>query len=96
MEAVFVIGKYIRVVGTSAVHADNAARLVKGLLESERIRKEQYACPYRIFRRYLSECRQEDLLSIEDQLKDFEVKIENGEDEDNFYIFGTGLHFITM
>ena len=89
VEAVFVIGKDIRVVGTSAVHADKAARLVKRLLERESIREERFVCPSPIVRRYLSECRQEDLLSIEDQLKDFEVNIENGEEEDDFFISGT-------
>ena len=88
VEAVFVIGKDFRVVGTSAVHADKAARLVKRLLENESIREERFVCPSPIVRRYLSECGQEDLLSIEDQLKDFEVKIENGEEENEFYISG--------
>ena len=89
VEAVFVIGKDLRVVGTSAVHADKAARLVKRLLENESIREERFVCPSPIVRRYLSECGQEDLISIEDQLKDFEVKIENGEEENEFYISGT-------
>ena len=89
VEAVFVIGKDTRVVGTSAEHADNAASLVKKLLDSESIREEQFICSPPIFRRYLSECRLEDLHSIEDQLIDFEVKIEHGKDEDDLAISGT-------
>ena len=89
VEAVFAIGKDARVVGTSAAHADNAARLVKKLLESENIRQEHFICSSPIIRWYLSERRQEDLLSIEDQLKDFEVKIEKGKGQDDFDISGT-------
>ena len=89
VQAVFVIGKDARVVGTSAAHADNAASLVKKLLEIYSIRKETFACSSRIVRRYLSEICQEDLLSIEDQLKDFEVKIKKGKGEDDFDISGT-------
>ena len=96
VEAVFVIGKYTRVVGTSAVQADKATRLVKTLLESERIREEQYKCPYPIVRRYLSECSHEDLLSIEDQLKDFEVKIKKGKGDDDFEISGTKNGLISV
>ena len=89
VEAVFVIGKDVKVVGTSAGHADNAAGLVKKLLEIDSIRAETFVCSSRIVRRYLSEICQEDLLSIEDQLKDFEVKIKKGKGEDDFDIFGT-------
>ena len=89
VEAVFVIGKDARVVGTSAGHADNAADLVKKLFEIDSIRAETFVCSSGIVRRYLSEICQEDLLSIEDQLKDFEVKIKKGKGEDDFDIFGT-------
>ena len=57
-------------------------------MDSESIREEQFICSPPIVRRNLSECRLEDLLSIEDQLIDFEVKIEKGKDEDNFDISG--------
>ena len=89
VEAVFVIGKDARVVGTSAGHADNAADLVKKLLEIDSIRAETFVCSSGIVRRYLSETCQDDLLSIEEQLKDFEVKIKKGKGEDDFDIFGT-------
>ena len=87
VQAVFVIGKDARVVGTSAAHADNAASLVKKLFDS--IREEKFVCSSRIVRRYLSEICHEDLLSIEDQLKYFEVKIKKGKGEDDFDISGT-------
>ena len=89
VEAVFVIGKDARVVGTSSAHADNAASLVKKLFESDSIREEKFVCSSPIVRRYLSELCQEDLLSIEDQLKDFEVKIKKGNGEDDIDISGT-------
>ena len=88
VEAVFVIGKDTRVVGTSTAHADNAARLVKKLLESDNIREEQFICSSPIFRGYLSERRQEDLRSIENQLKYFKVKINKGKGNDDFDISG--------
>ena len=89
VEAVFVIGKDIRVVGTSAAHADNAASLVKKLFESDGIREEKFVCSSPIVRRYFSELCQEDLLSIEDQLRDFKVKIKKGNGEDDIDISGT-------
>ena len=96
VEAAFAIGKDARVVGTSAAHADNAASLVKKLLEIYSIRKETFACSSPIVRRYLSEICQEDLLSIEDQLKDFEVKIKKGKGDDDFEISGTKNGLISV
>ena len=88
VEAVFVIDKDTRVVGTSAAHADSAAWLVKKLLESDSIREEQFICSSPIVRGYLYECRQEDLRSIESQLKYFKVKINKGKGNDDFDISG--------
>ncbi|KAJ7351800.1 hypothetical protein OS493_035525 [Desmophyllum pertusum] len=151
VEAVFVIDKDARIVGTSAAHADNAARLVNKLmleekvlvddrskyllkspewrqlcdemntgtavrihrnnwndtylagfrddvtevmkklnifLESNCIREEQFTCTSKIVRRYLAELCQEDLRSIENQLKDCEVKIQKGKGDDDFDISG--------
>ena len=151
VEAVFVIDKDARIVGTSAAHADNAARLVNKLmleekvqvdekskyllksadwrklcdeintetavrihrnnwndtyvagfrddvievmkklnnfLESNCIRDERFVCSSQIVRSYLAELRQEDLRAIENQLKDFEVKIKKGKGDDDFDISG--------
>ena len=151
VEAVFVIDRDARIVGTSAAHADNAARLVNKLmleekvqvdeksnhllksdewtelckemntqtavrvhrnnwndtyvagfrddvtevmkklntfLENNCIREENFVCTSDIVRRYLVEVRHEDLRSIEDQLKDFAVKIEKGKGDDDFDISG--------
>ena len=57
-------------------------------LENNCIRKELFSCPSKLVRRYLSECRQEDLGMIETQLARFEVKVENGKGEEDFVIFG--------
>ena len=151
VEAVFVIDKDAKIVGTSAAHVDNAAMLVNKLmlqenvqvddkskyllrsaewrilcdeintatavrihrnnwndtyvagfrddvtevmkklttfLETNCIRDERFVCPSQIVRKYLAELRQEDLRSIENQLKDFEVKIKNGKGNDDFDISG--------
>ena len=57
-------------------------------LESNCIRDERFVCPSQIVRKYLAELRQEDLRSIENQLKDFEVKINKGKGNDDFDISG--------
>ena len=151
VEAVFVIDKDAKIVGTSAAHVDNAAMLVNKLmleekvqvddnskylltsagwrtlcdeintetavrihrnnwndtyvagfrddvmevmkalnkfLESNCIRDERFVCSSQIVRKYLAELRQEDLRSIENQLKDFEVKINEGKGNDDFDISG--------
>ena len=151
VEAVFVIDKDARIIGTSAAHADNATRHVNKLvleekvkvddkskyllktpewrrlcedinnetdvrvhrnnwndtyvagfrddvtevmkklnnfLETNCIREEQFTCTSQIVRRYLAELRQEDLRSIENQLKDFEVKVKKGKGDDDFDISG--------
>ena len=151
VEAVFVIDKDARIIGTSAAHADNATKHVNKLmleekvkvddksknlfkkpewgqlceeinnktdvrvhrndlndtyvagfrddvteemkklntfLETNRIREEQFICTSQIVRKYLAELRQEDLRSIENQLKDFEVKIKKGKGGDDFDISG--------
>ena len=152
VEAIFVIDKDAKIVGTSAAHADNAAMLVNKLmleekvqvddkskyllrspewrtlcdeistetavrihrnnwidtyvagfrddvmeamkklntfLESNCIRDERFVCSSQIVRRYLAELRQEDLRSIEIQLKDFKVKINQGKCNDDFDISGS-------
>ena len=151
VEAVFVIDKDAKIVGTSAAHADNAAKLVNKLmleekvqvdgkskyllksaewrrlcdeintetsvrihrnnwndtyvagfrndvmdvmkklnsfLESNCIRDERFVCSSQIVRRYLAELRQEDLRSIENRLKCFELKINKGKGNDDFDISG--------
>ena len=46
-------------------------------LENNCILEERFVCPSKLTRRYLLEIRQDDLHSIEAQLTDFEVKIQN-------------------
>ena len=150
VEAVFVIEKDATIVGSSAAHADNAARLVNKLmveekvqvdekskhllkssewlklcgemhqtavhvrrdnwndtyvagfrddvtevikklntfLKNNRIEEERFVCGSDIMRRYLLELRQEDLRTIENQLKDFVVSIKKGKDDDDFIVSG--------
>ena len=147
VEAVFVIEKDATIVGSSAAHADNAARLVNKLMVEEKvqvdekskhllkssewlrlcgemnqtavrvrrddtyvagfrddvtevikklntflenncIREERFLCTSDFMRRYLLELRQEDLRTIENQLKDFVVSIKKGKDDDDFVISG--------
>ena len=148
VEAVLVIEKGATIVGSSAAHADNAAKVVNKLmveekvqvdekskhllkssewlklcgemhqtavrvrrdnwndtyvagfrddvtevikklntfLENNRIEEERFVCGSDIMRRYLLELRQEDLRTIENQLKDFVVSIKKGKDNDDFVI----------
>ena len=65
-----------------------ALKEVNTYLENNCIRTERFTCPSKLVRRYLNELRQEDLRSIETQLVDFEVKIQNGKGEDDFAISG--------
>ena len=150
VEAVLVIEKDATIVGSSAAHADNAAKVVNKLMVEEKvqvdekskhllkssewlrlcgemnqtavrvrrdnwndtyvagfrddvtevikklntflenncIREERFVCTSDIMRRYLLEPRQEDLRTIENQLKDFVVSIKKGKDDDDFVISG--------
>ena len=150
VEAVLVIEKDATIVGSSAAHADNAAKVVNKLMVEEKvqvdekskhllkssewlklcgemnqtavrvrrdnwndtyvagfrddvtevikklntflenncIREERFWCRSDIMRRYLLELRQEDLHTIENQLKDFVVSIKKGDDDDDFIISG--------
>ena len=150
VEAVLVIEKDATIVGSSAAHADNAAKVVNKLMVEEKvqvdekskhllkssewlrlcgemnqtavrvrrdnwndtyvagfrddvtevikklntflenncIREESFVCTSDIMRRYLLELRQEDLRTIENQLKDFVVSIKKGKDNDDFVISG--------
>ena len=150
VEAVLVIEKDATIVGSSAAHADNAAKVVNKLmveekvqvdekskhllkssewlrlcgemnqtavrvrrdnwndtyvagfrddvtevikklntfLKNNRIEEERFVCGSDILRRYLLELRQEDLRTIENQLKDFVVSIKKGKDNDDFVISG--------
>ena len=150
VEAVLVIEKDATIVGSSAAHADNAAKVVNKLMVEEKvqvdekskhllkssewlrlcgemnqtavrvrrdnwndtyvagfrddvtevikklntflenncIRAERFVCTSDIMRRYLLELRQEDLRTIENQLKDFVVSIKKGKDNDDFVISG--------
>ena len=150
VEAVLVIEKDATIVGSSAAHADNAAKVVNKLMVEEKvqvdekskhllkssewlrlcgemnqtavrvrrdnwndtyvagfrddvtevikklntflenncIREESFVCTSDIMRRYLLELRQEDLRTIENQLKDFVVSIKKGKDDVDFVISG--------
>ena len=150
VEAVLVIEKDATIVGSSAAHADNAAKVVNKLmveekvqvdekskhllkssewlrlcgemnqtavrvrrdnwndtyvagfrddvtevikklntfLKNNRIEEERFVCGSDIMRRYLLELRQEDLRTIENQLKDFVVGFKKGKDDDDFIISG--------
>ena len=150
VEAVLVIEKDATIVGSSAAHADNAAKVVNKLMVEEKvqvdekskhllkssewlrlcgemnqtavrvrrdnwndtyvagfrddvtevikklntflenncIREESFVCTSDIMRRYLLDLRQEDLRTIENQLKDFVVGIKKGKDDDDFVISG--------
>ena len=57
-------------------------------LKNNRIEEERFVCGSDILRRYLLELRQEDLRTIENQLKDFVVSIKKGKDDDDFVISG--------
>ena len=150
VEAVLVIEKDATIVGSSAAHADNAAKVVNKLMVEEKVqvdekskhllkssewlklcdemdqvavrvrrdnwndtyvagfrdnvtevikklntflekncmREESFVCLSDIMRRYFLELRQEDLRTIENQLKDFVVSIKKGKDDDDFVISG--------
>ena len=57
-------------------------------LENTCIRDERFVCSSQVVRKYLLELNQEDLRSIENQLKDFVVKINKGKGNDDFDISG--------
>ena len=70
---------------------DDVTEVIKKLntfLENNCIREESFVCTSDIMRRYLLELRQEDLRTIENQLKDFVVSIKKGKDDDDFVISG--------
>ena len=70
---------------------DDVTEVIKKLntfLENNCIRAERFVCTSDIMRRYLLEPRQEDLRTIENQLKDFVVSIKKGKDNDDFVISG--------
>ena len=70
---------------------DDVIEVIKKLntfLENNYIRAERFVCKSDIMRRYLLEPRQEDLRTIEKQLKDFVVSIKKGKDDDDFVISG--------
>ena len=70
---------------------DDVAEVIKKLntfLENNCIREERFLCTSDIMRRYLLEQRQEDLRTIENQLKDSVVSIKKGNDNDDFIISG--------
>ena len=66
----------------------DAIKKLSAYIEKHSIRTEQFTCPLKLFKRYLSELRQEDLRSIQTQLTEFEVKIQNGNGDDEFVIRG--------
>ena len=65
-----------------------AMKKLNAYLENNCIQTERFTCPSKLVRRYLSEIRQDDLRSIETQLANFEVKIQNGRDDEEFVIYG--------
>ena len=65
-----------------------AIKTLTTYLDDNCIREEQMKCSSKLVRKYLSELRQDDLSSIEVQLKDFEVKIQTGRGDDEFVIGG--------
>ena len=70
---------------------DDVTEVIKKLntfLKNNRIEEERFVCGSDIMRRYLLELRQEDLRTIENQLKDFVVSIKKGKDNDDFVISG--------
>ena len=70
---------------------DDVTEVIKKLntfLENNCIREERFLCTSDFMRRYLLELRQEDLRTIENQLKDFVVSIKKGKDDDDFVISG--------
>ena len=70
---------------------DNVTEVIKKLntfLENNCMREESFVCLSDIMRRYFLELRQEDLRTIENQLKDFVVSIKKGKDNDDFVISG--------
>ena len=70
---------------------DDVTKVIKKLntfLKNNRIEEERFVCGSDIMRRYLLELRQEDLRTIENQLKDFVVSIKKGKDNDDFVISG--------
>ena len=70
---------------------DDVTEVIKKLntfLENNCIREERFLCTSDFMRRYLLELRQEDLHTIENQLKDFVVSIKKGKDDDDFVISG--------
>ena len=70
---------------------DDVTEVIKKLntfLENNCIREESFVCTSDIMRRYLLDLRQEDLRTIENQLKDFVVSIKKGKDDVDFVISG--------
>ena len=65
-----------------------AIKTLTTYLDDNCIREEQMKCSSKLVRKYLSELRQDDLSSIEVQLKDYEVKIQTGRGDDEFVIGG--------
>ena len=65
-----------------------AMKTLTTYLDDNCIREEQMKCSSKLVRKYLSELRQDDLFSIEVQLKDYEVKIQTGRGDDEFVIGG--------
>ena len=70
---------------------DDVTKVIKKLntfLKNNRIEEERFLCTSDIMRRYFLELRQEDLRTIENQLKGFVVSIKKGKDDDDFVISG--------
>ena len=64
-----------------------AIKTLTACLDTNYIREEQMKCSSKLVRKYLSELRQDDLSSIEVQLR-HEVKIQTGKGDDDFVIWG--------
>ena len=76
-----------RVVGFKDEVSDVLEKL-SAFLEDNYIKQEDYVCISDLMRKYIGEFRENNLRSIEDQLKEFYVSIKNGERPEHFEISG--------
>ena len=51
-------------------------------------RKEEFTCPSQVMKRYLTELRLQDIHSLEEKLRSFDVKVQEGKGEQTLTIFG--------
>ena len=51
-------------------------------------REEEFTCPSQVMKRYLTELRLQDIHSLEEKLRSFDVKVQEGKGEQTLTIFG--------